>query len=406
MTIKLASDALGKTLHMGMPTAGAPMLFLAGSDKSLTKAERKDLLERSRGGEALTIEVEAVTYIQRDTPNRNAIRFKNTASALKKIAKSGKGSPVLIDHDQRSVMSRGGTVLSSSAEKVGDEWHFKQRLELVKPWAVEGVLDGTIDRFSIGWYPTGPILYSHNNEEVVGWPKHWPGDVLEDGTVVEWVYSSADLIEVSGVNVPAVTGTHIEGIKSALAAFEPQQRGQPKTKDKEMNGKILTLLGLSEAASDENAAEAVQALIDSKKQLSAELSAANVLATQAAEVVAEAAKAAKAASEAKLESDIASLYSEGKLMYGAAGVADPLEDELRSLHSVKVELFTSFAAKLSRKGPPVGIQSDSAPPKDSLGEYGPDRISRLRQSGMDPQRHAELAAKYDGSGRILIPGRA
>jgi hypothetical protein len=400
--MNLAIESLAKTLHMGQPgnSAIGPIIFKAGApDAPLTAGERKALLERVRAGEAIEIEVEATTYIQRADPNRNAIRFKDTASALRKIAKSGKNTPVLRDHESGSVMARGGTVLSSVAEKVGEEWHFKQRLKLVKPWAVEGVLDGTIDRFSIGWYPTGPILYSHNGKEVEGWPDFWPGDQLEDGTIVEWVYTSADLIEVSGVNVPAVTGTHIEGIRAALAANStPQpQREKPPTEEDKMSKKILSALGLNDTASDDIAVEKVAELQATIKSQAAELSATEALLKQAEEVAEKAKAEAKTRGDAKLESDIADLYKAGKLTHSrsAAGVVgkDDLEDELRSLHAIKPSMFDSFASKLKSKGPAVELQSDDAVSENEGTGYDEGRLTRLRSSGMTPERHAELSAK-------------
>lgn len=409
MTKTIASDALAKTLHMGMPEHRMPCLFLKGSKDALSIAERKDLLERVRAGESLTIEVDAITYIQRDTPNRNAIRFPRKASTLRRIAKSGVGAPVLRDHDQNSVMSRGGKVLSSKAVKNdAGEWEFHQRLELVKPWAVEGVLDGTIDRFSIGWYPLGPITYSHNGEEVLGWPEYWPGDTLEDGTVVEWVYEDAQLIEVSCVNVPAVTGTHIEGIRTALsAAFEPR-KPQPKETAMTMK-KTIAALGLSEAVSDESAADAVQSLKDANAKQLAELTA-NKEALKQANGELESLRGKEQERElVALEADIEGLYKSGKLLRsnGADGQKpDAMEAQLRNLYSVGGrEMFDNFAGTLHSRGPVVAPQAKSSNEAPvSLG-LSADRKRRLRSLGMTEERYHELANKYEGQGRIKIPGR-
>jgi hypothetical protein len=399
-----ASEKLAKFLHLGIVESSAPVLFRAGSAESMSKADRKELLKQVRAqiatgeGDPIELEVEAVTYIQRSTPNRNAIRFKDAKSVLNKIAKSGKGNPVLRDHDQHSVMSRGGTVLTSKSEVVGDETHFKQRLSLVKPWLVEGVLDGTVDRFSIGWFPTGPITYSHNGEEVAGWPEYWPGDELEDGSIVEWVYSSADLIEVSAVNVPAVTGTHIEGIRSALSV-ETGPSNQPKPgKEETMSKRFLQTLGLNESASDETIAGAIEEIKTKSQLLSTELAAVKTQ-LEAANAIAE--KATKDAAERaalKLEGDISALYSEGKLAFshGASGASpDPMEEHLRKLHAVGgQEMFEQFSSSMKAVAAPVGkLQTEEpAPPTDAT-QYDSNRRTRLRSSGMTPERHAELAAR-------------
>lgn len=394
--MKLASEKLTKHLHTGTEANLAPVIFKAGTqdDKPLTKSEIKSLLERVRSGEAISVEVVATTYIQRSSANRNAIRFKDTASALKKIAKSGMKNPVLRDHDQSSVMARGGTVLKSYAEQVGDEWHFKQRLELVKPWAVEGVLDGTIDRFSIGWFPTGPILYSHTGKEIEGWPTHWPGEELEDGTVVEWVYTEAELIEVSGVNVPAVTGTHIEGIRSALSVetAPQQQREKQEPKEHGMKKSLLSILGLAATVSDEAVTESVSELKATNESHRIEL---DVLKTELAAslAVSEAAQKADAKRSAKqLEADIAGLYSSGKLLY-AQGEKDAAEADLRKLHGVGRELFLRTAERLAVKGPALKTQSDDAATDEESGAYDGNRLTRLRSCGMTPERHAELSAR-------------
>ena len=60
-------------------------------------------------------------------------------------------------------------------------------------WAVEGVLDGTIDRFSIGWHPTARVLCSVHKKALRGkdgcWC--WPGQEVE-GEVVEAIFGAAD----------------------------------------------------------------------------------------------------------------------------------------------------------------------------------------------------------------------
>ena len=237
---------------------------LAGEMKPLTAAERKATIERSRAGEHIELEFDAVTFIQADgRPNRNFIRFKK--SRLSAIAKTGKGSVFLRDHAQWSQSERGGTILKSKATKAEDgATVFLQTVRVTTPWAVQGVLDKTIDRFSIGWYPTGPLVYAHSGEEIEGWPKFWPGEVLEDGTIVEWEYSDAELVETSAVNVPAVLGTElVEEVRAALAASgKPRpSRPQPITGDSEMLNRMKAILRLGDGASEDQIVEAVKALL-------------------------------------------------------------------------------------------------------------------------------------------------
>lgn len=152
--------------------------------------------------------VTATTFRQSAEPNRNFMRF--SAGALKSLAAAGP-IPFLRDHAQRMVLARGGTVRSSVGRTVGGAFELEQRIELTAPWAIEAFEAGLIDRFSIGWHPTGPVRYAHDGKEIRGWPDHFPGEELDDGTIIEWEFTAVDLVEVSAVNVPAVVGTRVEG---------------------------------------------------------------------------------------------------------------------------------------------------------------------------------------------------
>lgn len=338
------------------------------------KTDRKALLELLRAGEHVEIEVDAVTYIQRKTPNRNFVRFKD--GALRAIAKSGVGSPFLKDHAQRDVLSRGGTITASKAAKnEAGEWEFHQTLQIVKPWAVEGMLDGTIDRFSIGWRPTGPVVYMHNGQPLEDWPKHWPGDELEDGTVVEWVFTAADLVETSAVNVPAVVGTG-PSLAEFCAQLAAHLGGEPPipTQETSMRG-VLKALGLSADAAEESVLAAVGKLEQEKKD-SADRAAAAELELKAEREahertraqLAEHEKREAAAATAQLDADIAKLYEEGRLVKVQLGEGraqpDSFEADLREIHAkLGQKSFEKAAARLPAKVP-VGRQTaveDPAP---------------------------------------------
>jgi len=81
----------------------------------LSAAARKDLLARVRAGEPVTLEFDARTFVQRETPNRNFIRFRE--GAMLALARSFKGVPFLRDHGTRSLDARAGTVLASRLER-------------------------------------------------------------------------------------------------------------------------------------------------------------------------------------------------------------------------------------------------------------------------------------------------
>ncbi len=379
----------------------------------LAKTERKALIERVQSGEFVELEIEANTYIQRETPNRNFVRFKD--GTLSRFAKTGMNTPFLIDHNKRNVDSRGGTVVKSKLVRGEDgEKSISQTILLTKPWAVVGVLDGTIDRFSIGFMPTGPILYSHNKEEIDGWPKFWPGDVLEDGTVVEWIFTEAELIETSGVNVPAVVGTQIDGVREALqlALGEPPKE-KTKTSANKPSGKaprkvermsqIAKMLGLSEDASQEEIAAALSKQQEETKSLkdkNSKLEAANEIQRLASE-----------STQVELEIDAALKDGRLTIEHGSDGkrVHSVVETKLRKYaaeHGLEFFLgvIKGLPAAQSRPMPATSLQSASPAPAgnapgmsepvtelDSLRQGNPHIDSVLKQLGISEEEFAKYS---------------
>ncbi len=379
-----------------------------GAVVALDTKDRKGLLERVRAGEHAELEVDAVTYIQRETPNRNHVRFRG--ASLRTIAKSGVGSVFLRDHDQLSVEARGGTVTASKAiknQETGD-WEFHQTFHLVKPWAVEGVLDGTIDRFSIGWHPTGDIFFRHNDEPVLdeyGWPKYWPGDELDDGTVVEWVFTDADLVETSAVNVPAVVGTGLSDLRAALSAHlgGTPPAHQPQQETPAMK-KLLKALGLSADAAEESAVAAVEKLEQNhasaiKRAEAAELelkvereSHDKVKASLAKHETEAATRAA-----ADLDAKIAALYADGRLVRVGGQEPDPQEADLRDVHAkLGAERFGKIVSRMSGKVP-TQRQAGGADPNPRQGSNGfvftPQLKKFIADMGMSEEQYLANLAK-------------
>lgn len=253
-------------------------LYAKGGEALDDKA-KAELLRAARLGEPVELQLEAVAFVQRETPNRNYVRFK--PGMLAAFAKSFEGQPMLRDHMSWQLTARGGTIVSSKLEHMPDGTkQIRMRLNLVKPWAVESALDGTLDRFSIGWSRTGPVMCSLCGESLAKCD-HWPGDRGTDGKVCEAVFTAADGTEVSGVNVPAVIGTRIESI-SQLDAIDPSlladilaentTPGEPKQM-KTLLAAIVTSLSLPEASTDDDALRAVEALADELKIEKAKASA-------------------------------------------------------------------------------------------------------------------------------------
>lgn len=192
----------------------------------LTK-RRGELIAAVRAGTHHELSVDAITFRQRDGhPNRKFLRFK--PEALAAVAASYIGQPLILDHNAWDQHARIGTITASSLVHEAGAAAFKQTLQVVKPEAVISVLDGTLDRFSIGWNGTGAVMCTAHKVDVRsrGACGCWPGDIATiDGKqhVVEYEFQSAEGTEVSGVNVPAVKGTGISDVRAALAA--ERQRG-------------------------------------------------------------------------------------------------------------------------------------------------------------------------------------
>lgn len=262
-------------------TLPAPELRHQG--ELITGQKRAELLAAVRGGEQVDLEIDAITYVQKDgAQNRNFMRFKK--GQLRSIAKSFRGQPVLRDHD-RSLQARAGTIVGSiAATDEGGETRFEQRLKLTAPWAVEAALLGNVDRFSIGWSSSRESghctvckipMFGRGSS-----CPHWPGDVLEDGTIVELEFQTATGVETSSVTVPAVLGTGVRGVRelheslAALAqtrqdALNPARGGAD---DKELSMRsIATALGLSADADEATILAAVNAQRAAQDALAAQL---------------------------------------------------------------------------------------------------------------------------------------
>jgi hypothetical protein len=228
--------------------------ILRDSGGKLDGPAKAKLIEAVRAGQHVELTMRAVTFKQRDgSPNKNFMRFKS--SALGDIASSFAGKPALVDHNKWSQSARIGTILESEAVPLPGGWTgFRQTIRVVKPHAVISVLDGTIDRFSIGWDPRGKVLCTAHNVDVRSRAScYWrddcyPGkavDVDGETKIAEYEWQSTEGLETSGVNSPAVSGTKIEDIRSALAA--ELSLNTPDEKDPGMNlaAMLAAVLGAS-----------------------------------------------------------------------------------------------------------------------------------------------------------------
>jgi phage major head subunit gpT-like protein len=282
------------TIGVGEVPLGEIELRASAGGEKLTQAAADELLAKAVARERVSLFVSVLAYEQgrRDAKgnvvkNRRGIRVRE--GALQAMARSGKGTPFLRDHDQWDVRARGGTVLDSKIVKVA-EGHFQvwQSVELTEPSAVERALRGLMTAVSIGMEAgEGTAICTACGTEVFSACYHRPFDVVDrkDGTKfeVEWEYTDPRLRETSEVPVGAVQNAGIQEIHAGLAALlsgagiEPGAvRGNPAPKEThDMPKELLALLGLAADATADQVLAAIKALQSGNTADKAELAIAN-----------------------------------------------------------------------------------------------------------------------------------
>jgi hypothetical protein len=396
---------------------GSVVALAAATGEPIDASQRKDLLTRVRAGEPVTLRLSAVTYLQpSDEPNLNYVRFRE--GLLSAFATSFKGKPVLRDHDQNRLESRAGTIRSSKKVDVDGVPGIEMELELVKPWAVESALDGTLDRFSIGWSAPrarGNLLCTVCRG-VMGWygwceNDHVVGNeyVLEDKkadskaaagkpiaarkVVCEAEYQQAAGVEVSAVNVPAVNGTGIDRIRRAALAATQQRAGARKGA---AMGPLAMILGLAATASEDELAGAAEKTMGELKAAREQL---DRLGKEAEGLRAQLADRDKAARQAASDAVVEKALASGKLL----PQMPELESYLRSLDPRVAEETLARMPKLAPIGSePVSRTEREAPPAQKPGQLSEKQVAFLKAHGISDetiQKHgaqalADLGGKH------------
>lgn len=378
---------------VGKLTADVPETLKAGAADS--SARKRELIKAVRAGEHLELSIRARTFRQKDgRPNKNFLRLN--PARLGEIAATFAGQPMLLDHNKWSQRSRVGTITASEAEAQGHGWTaFMQTLQVVKPDAVISVLDGTLDRFSIGWAATGAVLCTAHKVDLRSRNACgcWPGDkVALDGVehIVEYEFQSAEGIETSGVNVPAVSGTRIEDVRAALAA----ELGIPKSKGQDMD-LVAILAGILGCAA--NAPDVQRAVeVAHRGRLAAEQER-----DTARTELAEAKKTALAAVAKSLATEvnalIADAYKAGKLRYGRddEGKPTPSSKEERLRRIAKEDGVKGLRAELDEMEVVIPLGKRELDANDHRehagGELSQALVDVAAQLGLDPK---DLEAEY------------
>lgn len=377
-------------------------LLAAGSDVAMSADERDAMLRLVRRHLAGNVEDEdpiprlemtAVTFIQRDTPNRNFVRFKG--GMLAAFAKSFSGMPVLRNHDTYDTQARAGTIKSSKLEHNDDgSKQMRMRFELVALWAIEAALLGMFDRFSIGWHRTGTLECSIHGGAVMEC-RCWRGEMV-NGKPVEYVLTGADGTEVSSINVPAVVGTSSEGIRQLAGLDLAELADMLETEDHNeqetsmLDPKVLAALGLKAEATVEDAIAAIGGLKATSDQTADKLT---IVEGQLATITADIATRTKKERDALVEAKLAALKTAGKLAPGSES-----EKALRRMAERDVDSFTAQAddmlangAKVTPAGnEPQGDKPDVA--RSTVSEalaHRPGLKSMLAKAGISDEEFAK-----------------
>jgi hypothetical protein len=190
----------------------------AVSIKELSTAERREMLKAVRAGDLIELDVDVVAF-RAIYPNANYMRFYD--EDLLTLATTFAGQPFLANHDTHRIDNRLGTIKASHLQ--GKE--IFQTIKITTRTGLEAYLQGTIDRFSIGWYYKGVNCSICNTD----WFQcnHWPGHTYPVGredtpTVCELFFTSPTGKETSAVNVPAVPGTRVLSADAAPNEVTPE----------------------------------------------------------------------------------------------------------------------------------------------------------------------------------------
>lgn len=282
--------------------AGSQFLGLTLDGKSISDDERSKILQRVRAGEIIRLHMDIRAFAQTERPNLNFVRFLEAKLAAG--AKSFPSRPFLRNHEQRDVMARGGTILASKLVAIEGGKAIDQTIEIVAPWAVEMSLLGLMDRFSIGWRPTGPILCTVCETSILRC-SHWPGDTY-DGKLCEVLFTDFVGVETSGVVVPAVADTGIQEIRAALSAARAAGGQSPPRMEKPKMSltKIASLLGLADESDEATVLSATTKLQNEVESHRTLLAAEREARKESQRLLGEASTELAAIRQARNESDV------------------------------------------------------------------------------------------------------
>lgn len=208
-----------------------PVLYALPVVEALALPPRAEILPKIESGELEYLDVKIKAY--RTGVNRNFLKFRDGDMPV--FSKSFEGQPFQRDHDL-SVDARDGTILESGME---GEWML-QTLRITTRRGMTDLVEGRIDRFSIGWF------YDMIECSVCGlnWLEctHTPGNkytVSGVSKLCELIFLNPKGKEVSSCIANAVEGT---SVIERLQEYKLEVIGNPAvTRDAQSaSSKLLT----------------------------------------------------------------------------------------------------------------------------------------------------------------------
>jgi hypothetical protein len=394
------------------------------------KAQRFELITAANQGKHIELAVTAQTYEQTKKPNRRYLRLAD--DQLESAALTWKGQPYLTDHNTWSMKASMGTIMTSKALTVAGGMAFEQKLNAVTKDAVIGILNGTFNKFSIGWWPgDGPILCSVHGTDIMKLDgcNCWPGDkvTLKDGRerVVEFIFTTPRGKETSSVVIPAVQNTSVNDVRAALAAeLDIGHRigrtrvpvSNPEPKETHMLNRLAAAMSLATLGegNEDAALAAWQALTQRALQAETKLGETQHKLSQC-EIALKTATAASA--KLQIDSILRSEgYGKGKLRYGRDAETGNRMPSLREarLRRIATEPGGLDALRAELDEMPVVAQVgaraivDDATQPELTNPDGPDEndgydsnpylAGACKQLGIDVKKARELEQELDDRG--------
>lgn len=183
--------------------------FFLSDGKEVTRAEARAAYRAGTLQDG--VRFHARVFTQGKGKNKNHYVFPD--AEMESFAASFVDRPLLKDHDWKQDVV-GGSILESEVVREDGQVVIRQLIEAVKPWAIEGVLDGTMKRFSVGWDSERVMCTACEVPILSEKCGHRPSDL---GTIdkktekkIEARFENSEGIEVSAVVNPAAPGTGIE----------------------------------------------------------------------------------------------------------------------------------------------------------------------------------------------------